>query len=103
QSAGVAPAPPTNDYEFIRRVTLDLTGRIPTAARVTSFVADTAADKRSKLIEELMAKPEWIDKWTMFLGDLYQNNSSNAQINRYPEGVKAFNDYLRGALQSNKP
>jgi len=39
----------------------------------------------------------------VFLGDLYQNNSSNSQIRRYPEGVKAFNDYLRASLAANKP
>ena len=102
-AAGVTPAPPTNDYEFIRRVTLDLTGRIPAADRVTSFVADTSANKRASLIEELLAKPEWIDKWTMFLGDLYHNNSLNSQIRRYPDGVKGFNDYVRGALQVGEP
>lgn len=103
QANGVTPAPPTTDYEFIRRVTLDLTGRIPTPSRVTSFVADTTPNKRANLIEELLAKPEWIDKWTMFLGDLYQNNSQNSQIRRFTDGVKAFNDYVRGALQSGEP
>ncbi|MBZ5617669.1 MAG: DUF1549 and DUF1553 domain-containing protein [Acidobacteriia bacterium] len=102
-AAGVTPAPATTDYEFIRRVTLDLTGRIPTPARVLSFVADSTPSKRADLIEELLAKPEWIDKWTMFLGDLYQNNSQNSQIRRYPDGVKAFNDYVRAALQAGKP
>jgi hypothetical protein len=101
--AGVQPAPLTTDYEFIRRVTLDLTGRIPTPDRVASFVADPSSDKRAKLIDELIAKPEWIDKWTMWFGDLYQNNSQNSQIRRYPDGVKAFNDYIRAALSSNKP
>ena len=103
QAAGVQPAPATTDYEFIRRVTLDLTGRIPTPARVATFVADGTPDKRSKLVDELMAKPEWIDKWTMFFGDLYQNNSQNSQIRRYPEGVKAFNNYIRASLTANKP
>jgi hypothetical protein len=103
RSAGVTPAPATTDYEFIRRVTLDLTGRIPTPARVLSFVADTTATKRAALVDQLIATPEFIDKWTMFLGDLYQNNSRNAQIPRYPDGVKAFNDYVRAALQANKP
>src|SRR5438876_107494 len=103
QNAGVAPAPPTTDYEFIRRVTLDLTGRIPTPDRVASFIADNSSDKRAKLVDELIAKPEWIDKWTMYFGDLYQNNSQNSQIRRYPEGVKAFNDYLRASLSANKP
>jgi hypothetical protein len=103
QAAGVTPAPATTDYEFIRRATLDLTGRIPTPARVQSFVADTTPTKRAALVDELLARPEWIDKWTMFLGDLYQNNSQNSQIRRFPEGVKAFNDYIRAALQANKP
>ncbi|MBS1858058.1 MAG: DUF1553 domain-containing protein [Acidobacteria bacterium] len=103
QNAGVNPAPMTTDYEFIRRVTLDLTGRIPAPDRVTAFVADTSPDKRAKLIDELLAKPEWIDKWTMWLGDLYQNNSQNSQIRRFPEGVKAFNDYIRAALAADKP
>jgi hypothetical protein len=102
-AAGVVPAPPTTDYEFIRRVTLDLTGRIPTPAAVTAFVADTTSNKRANLVEQLLAAPQWIDKWTMFLGDLYQNNSQNSQIRRYPDGVKAFNDYVRGALQSGEP
>ena len=103
QSAGVQPAPATTDYEFIRRATLDLTGRIPTPDRVAAFVADSTSDKRSKLVDELIARPEWLDKWTMFLGDLYQNNSQNSQIRRYPDGVKAFNDYIRASLKANKP
>jgi hypothetical protein len=102
-SAGVQAAPATTDYEFIRRVTLDLTGRIPTPDRVTIFIADSTPDKRAKLVDELIAKPEWIDKWTMWYGDLYQNNSTNSQIRRYPEGVKAFNEYIRASLAANKP
>src|SRR5436190_8196131 len=41
QKNGIKPAPSTNDWEFVRRVTLDLTGRIPTADRVMTFVTDT--------------------------------------------------------------
>ena len=48
QAKGVVPAARTTDWEFIRRVTLDLTGRIPTPARVLAFVADTAPDKRAQ-------------------------------------------------------
>ena len=69
KDAGVTPAEKSTDLEFIRRVTLDLTGRIPTPDRVVSFVADSAPDKRAKLVDELVAKPEWVDKWTMFFGD----------------------------------
>src|SRR5688572_19997144 len=46
QAKGVTPAPRTDDYEFIRRVTLDLTGRIPLPERVTQFIADSRVNKR---------------------------------------------------------
>lgn len=103
QAGGVTAAPPTTDYEFIRRVTLDLTGRIPTPAQVTNFVADTTPNKRANLVNQLIGSPQWIDKWTLFFGDRYQNNSQNSQIRRFTDGVKAFNDYVRGALQANEP
>src|SRR4051794_33559877 len=48
QKNNITPAPRTSDWEFIRRVTLDLTGRIPTADRTLAFVADNSSDKRAK-------------------------------------------------------
>src|SRR5262249_42766580 len=98
--AGVAPAPSTTDFEFIRRVTLDLTGRIPTADAVINFVNDTSADKRSKLVDSLLASSNWVDKWTVWFGDLYQNNSRNTQIPRYVPGVMGFNTFVRTSLQN---
>jgi hypothetical protein len=103
QDAGVQPADPTTDWEFIRRITLDLTGRIPDPSRVLSFVASTDPNKRTALVDELIARPEWLDKWTMFFGDLYKNNSSNSQIQRFRPGVQAFHDYIRTSLLSGKP
>src|SRR5215510_1473131 len=47
-------APLSNDYEFCRRIYLDLTGRIPTPEQLQSFVNDRAADKRDKLIDTLL-------------------------------------------------
>jgi hypothetical protein len=97
---GVTPAAKTSDYEFIRRVTLDLTGRIPTAERVMSFVADATPNKRTALIDELLAKPEWADKWTMFYGDLFKNASNwptmSTSVTTF--GRDAFNTYIRTAL-----
>jgi len=103
QAKGVTPAPRTNDYEFIRRVTLDLTGRIPLPERVTQFVADSRANKRELLVDELLAKPEWVDKWTMFYGDLFKNNSVNTNIRRDTEGVSAFHEWIANALRTGKP
>ncbi len=53
----MTPARMTNDYEFVRRIYLDMTGQIPTAAAVTSFVASTSPTKRADLIETLFAAP----------------------------------------------
>ena len=105
QAQGVKPADLTNDWEFIRRVTLDLTGRIPTSAKVLGFVADSTPDKRAKLIDDLLASPEWIDKWTMYFGDLYQNTQQrpSTALNRFPQGRNAFYKYIHDSLAANKP
>ena len=101
----VTPAPMTTDWEFIRRVTLDLTGRIPDPARVLSFVADTTANKRAALIDELLAKPEWVDKWTMYYGDLFLNTVTRAStsLNRTATGRNVFYQYIYNSLAAGKP
>ena len=100
----VAPAPMTTDYEFVRRVTLDLTGRIPTPDQVLTFVNDPTSDKRARLVSQLLNTPQWVDKWTVWLADQYKNSSTNdLGANRFALGVAAFNGYLRASLQSGKP
>ncbi|MEO5924418.1 MAG: DUF1553 domain-containing protein [Bryobacteraceae bacterium] len=100
----VAPAPPTNDYEFVRRITLDLTGRIPTPAAVNAFVGNGSSDKRTQLVDQLLTTNEWLDKWTVWFADLLENNRQNdLGVNRFPQGVSAFNSFIRTSLQQNKP
>jgi len=101
----VTPAARTNDYEFVRRVYLDLTGRIPTADAVTSFVADTTANKRANLIETLLASSQWVDRWTMFYGDLFKNASNWPSMSTAVTtfGRDAFNTYIRNWLTTGKP
>jgi hypothetical protein len=103
QANNIQPADLTTDYEFVRRVTLDLTGRIPTAANVTKFVASVDPNKRAALVETLLASPAWVDKWTMFFGDLYKNTASNTQVQIRNEGRNAFYKYIHDSLAANKP
>lgn len=103
KQAGVTPAARTTDAEFIRRVTLDLTGRIPTAQRVQQFLADTSATKREALVEELLASDGYVDKWTMYFGDLLRNTLRTTQVVRYNEGRNAFYQWIRSAISENKP
>lgn len=102
---GIVPAPMTTDWEFIRRATLDLTGRIPDPSRVLTFVADTSANKRAALIDELLAKPEWVDKWTMYFGDLYGNTVTKPStgLNRFAQGRNAFYQWIHDSMASEKP
>jgi hypothetical protein len=99
----IAAAPLTTDQEFLRRVSLDLTGRIPSPEEVIGFVSDGSANKRAKTVERLLATPQWADRWAMFFGDLYRNTQVTAQVNRYPGGRDGFHLYLLESLQQNKP
>ena len=56
-SKSLSAAPAADDYEFLRRVTLDLTGRIPTVHEVRQFIADDGADRRLRRVEELLERP----------------------------------------------
>jgi hypothetical protein len=98
----IASAPLCTDEEFIRRVTLDLTGRIPAAADVTKFVSDKSANKRDTLVDALIAAPEFTDKWTMFFGDLYRNSARGANVNRFTNGRDAFNRFIKESIAANK-
>ena len=89
-AAGIASSPLASDGEFLRRVTLDLTGRIPTGSDAFSFVGDTNPSKRDAKIDALIGSPEFIDKWTMFFGDLYRVNAQSQNVNRAIQGRDAF-------------
>jgi hypothetical protein len=59
RAEGVQPSPRADDAEFLRRVYLDLTGRIPTAEKAAAFLDDRDPGKRAKLIDELLASPDY--------------------------------------------
>lgn len=69
KSAEIPASPTTDDVEFLRRVYLDLHGVVPTPERVVSFLADQAADKRAKVIDELLADP----RFAAHLADLWDD------------------------------
>ena len=103
EAAGVPLTYLTTDAEFLRRVRLDITGRIPTKDEVLECLADTSEDKRATLVDDLLQTSEWADRWAMFFGDLFRNTQVTAQVNRYPDGRDSFHLYLRDSLRENKP
>ena len=102
-AAGIRSAPIASDVEFLRRVTLDLTGRIPSGADVVTFMADTNPAKRDAKVDELIGSPEFVDKWTMFFGDVFKVNAQSTNINRDVHGRDAFYLYIKDAISANKP
>jgi hypothetical protein len=70
QATGVNPAARTTDEQFLRRVTLDLTGELPVPADVIEFVADRDPAKRSKLIDRLLASDEYAQHWARYWRDV---------------------------------
>ena len=99
---GIASAPLCTDAEFIRRVSLDLTGRIPSPDDVTSFIQDQDPSKRDALVDRLIGSPEYVDKWTMFFGDLFKNTQSATNITIYFGGREAYYNYIKQSIAENK-
>lgn len=95
----ILPSAPASDEEFLRRVHLDLIGVQPSADEVRTFLADQDPGKRTKAIDRLFERPEFVDHWSLKWGDLLQNsrNVLNSQ------SVYLFREWLRGAVASNMP
>jgi len=93
------PSPPSGDAEFLRRASLDTIGMLPTAEQTRAFLADTATDKRDKLIDALLARPEFVDYWTHRWGDLLLVSSK-----RLPAPLMwAYHAWIRNQVAANTP
>jgi hypothetical protein len=101
--AGIVPAAVAKDEEFLRRVTVDLAGAIPTAADVEAFLADTRTDKRARKIDELLNSTAFVDRWTMWYGDLVQNVQISDAVRQYYLGRNAHYLWIKESIRTNKP
>ena len=100
----VVPSRLTNDREFIRRVYLDICGRLPEPDEITAFAADVTADKRAKLIDKLLETPEYVDMRTLRLGDLLRIHPQRFGGNIMGERSAAlFTEWVHDAVRDNMP
>ncbi len=99
----IEPSDGCTDAEFVRRVFLDTCGILPTAEEVQAFLADADPKKRAKLIDSLLARPEFDDYWAMQLGDLFQNRRERDHDVRGVKGVRQFHLWLREQVAANRP
>lgn len=93
------PSEVCSDAVFIRRAWLDLCGMIPPADEARAFEADTHRDKRARLIDRLMVRPEFADYWTLKWSDVLKVESRTLD----KTGVQAFHDWIRGCIARNRP
>ncbi|HEX7151344.1 MAG TPA: DUF1549 domain-containing protein [Thermoanaerobaculia bacterium] len=93
----------SSDADFLRRVTLDLTGQIPDAMTVVSFLDDPSAEKRRLKIDELLASEAFNDRWTLWFGDLVQNVQVANNIREYYIGRNAYHAWIRSSIAGRKP
>lgn len=93
---------PVDDAVFLRRVSLDLVGLLPEPDALTAFVADTAPDKRERLIRELLDdRVAYADHWLTFFNDLLRNDYSGTGF--ITGGRTQISTWLYAALLHNKP
>lgn len=98
--AGVELAGNVSDDDFLRRVSLDLTGQLPRASRVTLFRLSPNEDKRSELIDQLLDEPGYAANWTNYWRDVIYRRATNM---RAPISLRAFEGWMGEQLDSNRP
>lgn len=103
---GIVPADVCGDAEFLRRVCLDISGTLPTAAEVRAFIDDTSADKRARKVDELLSTPAYAAWWTTQLCDW--TGCSDQQLNNVnpanrQRGSQDWYDWIQKRVADNVP
>jgi len=99
---GVEPAHVCSDGVFVRRVHLDLVGRLPEPGEVSRFLRSRAAGKRAQLIDDLLRREAFADYWALKWCDVLRVKAE-FPINLWPNAVQAYHRWIHDALRENMP
>jgi hypothetical protein len=102
QALGIEPAHVCSDAVFVRRVYLDVIGTLPTATEARHFLQDRSPNKRHVLIDQLLARDEFADYWTMKWCDLLRVKAE-FPINLWPNAAQAYHRWIFTAVRDNLP
>jgi Protein of unknown function (DUF1553)./Protein of unknown function (DUF1549). len=97
----IIPSEVATDGEFLRRVCLDLTGTLPPLERVRQFIASSDAGKREKVIDALIASPEFVDYWTFRFSDIFRVAIFANGLT--PKWSQKYWEWIRSNIESNRP
>lgn len=92
-------SPRADDATYLRRVRLDLTGRLPEPNEVREFLADSSLGKRGTLVEKLLTSDEFADYWTLRFARLLRIHS----LPNEKDGVRAYGNWLHDAIKTGRP
>jgi len=99
----LAPSELCDDATFLRRVTLDITGTLPTPDDVRKFLADPSATKRDTVVDTLLARPEFVDLWVMKWAELLQVRSADQQVQMSAKSALQYFNWLEAEITQNVP
>lgn len=91
----------SDDLAFLRRVTLDTVGVVPSLDEINAFLADSRKDKRARVIDRLLADPRWADRWMGYWQDVLAENPNI--LNPTLNNTGPFRWYLHEALADDRP
>lgn len=94
----VNPSPLCDDATFARRAYLDLLGLLPTADEARAFVADSSPDKRARLVDQLLGRPEFATFWGLKWADLLRAEEKTLD----EKGIKVYVEWIRQSIADNK-
>ena len=98
---GITPSDLSTDTEFLRRASLDVTGTLPTPAEIESFLADASPHKRSRKIDELLARPAYAAWWATKLCDLTGNNGQYADRTFSADYTRQWYEWIYRRVREN--
>jgi hypothetical protein len=93
------PSPPCDDAKFLRRAYLDTIGTLPTAEEARAFLDDASPDKRDKVIDQLLSRPEFVDYWAFKWSDLLLLSGERLR----PKALETYYNWIRQSVAENKP
>ncbi len=102
REVGIPPSALASDPTFLRRVSLDTTGLVPTQEAARAFLADRSPDRRAKLIDRLLASPEYVDYVSLKWGDLLRIKSE-FPVRLWPKAVETYSRWVHESIAANKP
>lgn len=100
---GLAPSPEADPVTLLRRVTLDLTGLPPTPAEVESFVRDPSYERYEKIVDDLLSRPQFGERWARPWLDLARYADSHGFQRDDLRDIWAYRDWVIQALNDDMP